>query len=117
LFCMCLTCLMLAAASTAAQQRKPIPIKPDAPGLAKNHRLILKEGTYQVVSQYQNVGYRVRYMSLERGGDWEELPADLVDWPATEKWEKSHAEQPEDTSPAMKEAQEIEKEAMEGVLT
>ena len=78
----------------------------------KNHRLILKDGTYQVVRQYQVVGDRVRYMSLERGGDWEELPADLVDWPATEKWEKSHAEQPEDTSPAMKEAEDIDKEAI-----
>ena len=109
---MCLTCLLLAGAGAAAQQRKPIPIKPDAPGLAKNHRLILKDGTYQVVRQYQIVGDRVRYMSLERGGDWEELPANLVDWDATAKWEKSHAEQPEDTSPAMKEAEDIDKEAI-----
>ncbi len=105
-----LASLLLAGIGAAAQQKKPIPIKPDAPGLAKNHRLILKDGSYQVVRQYQVVGDRVRYMSLERGGDWEELPASLVDWEATRKWEQDHANQPDDTSPAMKEAEDIDKE-------
>jgi hypothetical protein len=102
--CLGLTGLLLAGAGLAAQQKKPIPIKPDAPGLAKNHRLILKDGSYQVV------GDRVRYMSLERGGDWEELPANLVDWDATRKWERDHAAPYEDASPAMKEAEDIDKE-------
>src|SRR6266568_2554223 len=105
-----LASLLLAGIGAAAQQKKPIPIKPDAPGLSKNHRLILKDGSYQVVRQYQVVGDRVRYMSLERGGDWEELPASLVDWEATRKWEQDHANQPDDTSPAMKEAEDIDKE-------
>ena len=48
-------------------------LKPDAPGLAKNHRLILKDGTYQMVREYTIAGDRVRYFSLERG-DWEEMP-------------------------------------------
>jgi hypothetical protein len=108
--CLGLTGLLLAGAGLAAQQKKPIPIKPDAPGLAKNHRLILKDGSYQVVRQYQVVGDRVRYMSLERGGDWEELPANLVDWDATRKWERDHAAPYEDASPAMKEAEDIDKE-------
>ena len=55
-----------------------------------NKRLILKDGTYQVVSQYQVVGDRVRYKSAERGGEWEEVPSNLIDWPATDKWNKEH---------------------------
>ncbi len=45
------------------------------PGTGTNHRLILKDGTYQIVRKYEIVGDRVRYISVERGGDWEELPA------------------------------------------
>jgi hypothetical protein len=92
--------------------KKPLPLKPDLPGLATNHRLVLKDGNYQLVRKYEIVGDRVRYISTERNGDWEELPVDLVDWEATRKWERDHANQPEDdASPAMKEAGEIDKEA------
>ncbi len=113
---MTLAALLSASLATAAQSspdgqdKKPTVIKPDAPGLAQNHRLILKDGSYQLVRQYQVVGDRVRYMSLERGGDWEELPADLVDWDATRKWEREHTGPYEDASPAMKEAEELDKE-------
>ncbi|MGA8088726.1 MAG: hypothetical protein WCA10_15705 [Terracidiphilus sp.] len=87
-------------------------IKPDAPGLARNHRLILKDGNYQMVRKYEVVGDRVRYLSLERN-EWEELPYDLVDWDATRKWEQHHVgpyESPDAASPGMKEAEEIDKE-------
>jgi hypothetical protein len=109
--------LLLAMACAGAAQnqphaQKPLPLKPDLPGMAANHRLILKDGSYQNVRKYEIVGDRVRYISLERSGEWEELPVDLVDWDATHKWERDHANQPEeDASPAMKEAAEIDKEA------
>ncbi len=50
----------------------------------RGKKLVLKDGTFQVVREYTRNGERVRYYSLERG-DWEELPASMVDWTATEK--------------------------------
>jgi hypothetical protein len=105
-----LTVLLLAAAAVSLPAQKTLTVKPDAPGLATNHRLILKDGTYQLVRKYEVVGDRVRYISIERSGDWEELPLDLVDWDATRKWERDHAAHPEESSDAMKEAAAIDKE-------
>jgi len=51
-------------------------------------RLILKDGSYQVVTSYKVAGARVEYVSAERGGEIEEIPLKLVDLEATQKWER-----------------------------
>lgn len=105
---------MAVAAQSQSQTPRPLPLKPEQSVNTTNRRLILKDGSYQVVRKYEIVGSRVRYISVERGGDWEELPADLVDWEATHKWERDHASSSaEEVSPAMKEAEEIDKEEAE----
>ncbi len=98
------------AQSSRDENSKPLSLKPSLAGMGRNHRLILKDGSFQMVRDYQIVGDRVRYLSQERG-DWEELPVDMVDWDATRKWEKEHAGLASgDASPAMKEAEELDKE-------
>jgi hypothetical protein len=52
--------------------------------LSHGKKLILKDGNFQLVRSYERNGERVRYFSLERG-DWEEIPAAMVDWDATAK--------------------------------
>jgi hypothetical protein len=90
-------------------QKKPLVLKPDLPTTMSNHRLILKDGSYQICRRYEIVGDRVRYISVERGGDWEELPTELVDWEKTRKWERDHMDMGEE-SPGMKEAAALDKE-------
>ena len=69
-----------------------------------SRRLILKDGSYQSVTKYEVKGDRVRYYSAERE-EWEELPNSLVDWPATEKYEKERA-----ASASAPEAVQLDKE-------
>lgn len=100
-----------ASAQTPLSSGHPGALQPASAGAASNHRLILKDGSYQIVRRFEIVGDRVRYISVERGGEWEEMPVDLVDWDATRQWEQHRAGQGADQpSPAMKEAEEIDKE-------
>jgi len=88
--------LVLSASCTYAQgdPRPPAPeteaAKPAgepaayAAPLPRGRTLILTDGSFQIVREYERQGDRVRYYSVERSS-WEEIPTEMVDWPATEK--------------------------------
>jgi hypothetical protein len=54
-------------------------------------KLYLKDGDYHVVREYKIEGDRISYFSTERG-EWEEIPAALVDLEKTERERKSVTE-------------------------
>lgn len=58
---------------------------------AKPKKLVLKDGSYQLVREYEISGDRVRYWDVD-SSQWQEIPADLVDWTATKKAEAEESE-------------------------
>jgi hypothetical protein len=74
------------AGSAAGESGKSGTSKTDPAKVRMSHgtKLMLKDGNFQLVRSYERNGERVRYFSEERG-DWEEIPAAMVDWDATEK--------------------------------
>lgn len=63
---------------------------PPTPALPRGKKLMLKDGSFQLVREYQVEGDRVRYYSLD-SLQWEQMPAALVDWDATKKVEAEEA--------------------------
>ena len=67
-------------------------------------RLVLKDGSYQIVTKWEIQGDRVHYYSAERA-EWEDVPNSMVDWDATKQYEQDRA-----TGKLSPEAMQLEKE-------
>lgn len=88
----------LRAAQRDADSRGDSQVRAQAPGaptqipetIPKGKKLVLKDGTFQMAREYSVEADRVRYWSVERS-QWEEIPADLIDWDATHKGEAEQA--------------------------
>jgi hypothetical protein len=77
-----LRCALLSLLSVAFLCHGPVAQAQD-----RTERLILKDGSYQLVEKYEMQGDRVHYMSAERYV-WEDIPSSLIDWDATNKYNK-----------------------------
>ncbi len=66
----------------AAALLSPSPV---AHAQQRTQRLVLKDGSYQSIVKYEMQGDRVHYLSAERY-EWEDIPATLIDWDATNKY-------------------------------
>lgn len=78
-------CLALGECSVAVPARGQISVE-DKPGHA-TQRLYLKDGSFQLVTEYHLQGDHVHYFSAERAA-WEDVPMTLVDLPKTQQWNR-----------------------------
>lgn len=100
---------LLCCRHAIAQARQSIDTQAAAQSATTQRtRLILKDGSYQLVLSYKVVGTIVRYRSAERNGETEDVPLELVDLPATERWKSEHAAQQAAPRPVL--SPELERE-------
>ncbi len=84
-----LALLCLLVLSAHAQHTALSDADPNQP--SRRIHLILRDGSFQLVTDYRVAGANVVYHSAERAGAEELVPLNLVDLDATRKWEQRHA--------------------------
>ena len=83
-------------------------LAPAAHAQTLSKRLVLKDGSYQSVREWKVQGDRVHFYSLERS-EWEDIPNELIDWNATNKYNSDLASNTASRSSDVKEADAEEK--------
>ena len=97
---------LILTATLLAQTKAPT----DAATIASIHRLVLTDGSSQQVRRWEIKGDRVRYISSERNGAWEELPVSMVDWAATETFAHVHTDAGREETEASEDARAVDAE-------
>lgn len=82
------------ALQSSAPNQSP-STSPSTASLPRGKKLILRDGSFQLVREYNVEGDRVRYYSIEQS-QWEEIPESLIDWDATHKVEADEAKRDAD---------------------
>lgn len=86
-FLIIVSILQVVTFSSVLSQAQLVSLSRDAEGKRQDliKRLILKDGSYELIGLYSIEGDRVKYYSAERFA-WEELPCAMIDWVATEEY-------------------------------
>ncbi len=79
-----------ASPSAAASSNDQSAALTATPVLPRGKKLMLTDGSFQLVREYKVEGDRVRYYSMD-SSQWEQIPATMVDWDATKKVEADEA--------------------------
>ena len=93
-----LLCALLCGGVAPVRAQEPATAVAPA---ARGKRLMMKDGTFQLVRSWERQGERVRFYSIERSA-WEEIPAEFVDFDATQKVEEESARAIEATKEKLK---------------
>lgn len=81
-------------AANAVVRQNHLAKSQNSPTSQHRQKLVMKDGSFQLISSYQIEGDRVRYFSVDRS-EWEEIPASQVDWPATKAADAAEAKDDE----------------------
>lgn len=94
---------------SAHSEANGAPPKTTSVPLPRGKKLMLKDGSFQLIREYQIDGDRVRYYSLD-SMQWEEMPADMVDWEKTKAVAAAETQE-EDAAIAKVKKEEAERQA------